>query len=238
MTNKIGRSICSLLHLRVRYPASILGPLVLIVTLACSPAPDPAAAFEASLLTSTQVTVKVTYETVMTTDPSDTFHAVTTISQRPPDRRVDALIDGETESFVLLEGELIECKEGVCRAVNNGSGTSVQNRLSSVDVFLDSRGFFLDLLAEEPDLEVEFRPNRVIAGLSAECFGDTSTESQISGSVEACFSSKDGMLLFADFQITWPSNIRTSMSISAISVDLTVSDEDLAPPFPVEEGSS
>ena len=200
--------------------------LWILAAVGCGSGNSAEASFEANLIASTKVTAKIAYDVIID-DPSgevEVSNAVIVAANRPPDRRVDIYRDGEKESFILLAGELIECRDDICRPVTEDSRQSALDWLSFVDVSIG----FSDLLSDEgtQDLDVRALPHRTIVGLDAECF-----EARWPGVItETCFSAT-GVLLLNDLR-----NPERGLggSVQATSVQFEVSDEDLSPETPVE----
>ena len=194
---------------------------------ACGGREAAAAALERKLSASAEVTVKVTYEAVATDEDGD-LQVVARVIQRPPDRRVDFLEDGELLRSVLsLDGQLISCSPAGCNPVSEKDPGyfEAKDRLGATDM-LDLRD---ELQKEGTDrYDVNTLSDRVIASVTAECFKMTPQEptSAQDPSFEWCFS-PDGILLFVGTDFGG----HGVFSIEAKEVDYGVTDEDFALPF-------
>jgi len=205
--------------------------LVVLFGLSCDPSESASAELKASLDASTNVTAKVTYDTVFAYNDAKMFGAIV-IAQRPPDRRVDVAFDGVAESVLLKEGKLIQCAEDICRSSNEDPEGSVLDRLVLADYLLGFRDAPLEEVIQGGT--VDALPDRQIAGVEGECFEikapgvppDSQTLAEI------CFSSGNGVLLLLDFQYLWDAR---GVSFEATSVRDEVTDADLALPSPYME---
>ncbi len=220
----------------IAYPATLC--IVGVLAIACDSTPSAAAALEANIRASTQVTAKVTYEFLTvdpTVDPPDASLVTTTVVNRPPNRRVDVVQEGVSQSFLSLNDQLIKCVDSECRYVDS-SESLVLNRLGFADLSL---GFGDNLLEEiRSGGKVEELPGDNVAGVPAECFRVTLTHSSTPDVgdliTETCFASKDAILLSMGLRNTDYPEVTASATATSVSYDVT--DEEFAMPFPLVEG--
>jgi len=209
--------------------------LTLFLISACGDGDDIRAIFISRVQASEKVTAKVTYD--MTFAGSLAFEGTTTITQRPPDSRMDMTFTTNNQPFsgstIRLDGAVYVCGSDFPPYREAGCDKDILEGHSlddAVDAFLG----FRDEMAKEgpdPDVTIQQLPNRVIAGTEAECFSGSSAKSDQPGTFEFCFSEK-GILLAMKFEAK-----EVSGSVEGTELNLDVTDADFELPYPLQEAS-
>ncbi len=158
-------------------------------------------------------TVKATY-TLSSSGAGQSFEGTFTLYSRPPDSRVDFTSQGTTSIFISAGGKNYSCETDVCTEVPVSLGTALPFL-----AFFTNPQQLSGLVGSDVN-----HSTKTIAGQDADCY---------SGSVqgaggEVCFNS-DGMLVSVH-----GSAGGEEYTMEATSVEGTVSDSDLAPPYPVQ----
>lgn len=207
----------------------------------------------ARLNASTKVTAKVTYEVASAGnrtaggEPSAT--TVTTVIQRPPDRRVDSssTLNGlpVESSMISAHGRVYFCSR-YGRSENGPTGPAScvvgppgdKGIDEALDLFLQMTLQLRDAIAREGlgGAEVSALPSRNIAGVEADCFAVKGTLKEPRGDQpyddQFCLS-RDGILLSMQGSTT-----ALQVSVEATHVGTEVTDADFEPPYPVSDLSS
>jgi hypothetical protein len=209
--------------------------LTLFLVPACGDGDDIRALFVSRVQASERVTAKVAYD--MTFAGSLVMEGRMTLTQRPPDSRMDITFTTNNQPFsgstIRLNGVVHVCgsdfppyREAGCdKDISEGHFLD-----DAVDGFLG----FRDAMAEEgpdPDVTIRKLPNREIAGVQAECFSGSSTKPDQPSTFEFCFS-EQGMLLAMKFEAQ-----EVSGSVEATELSMKVTDADFELPYPVQGAS-
>jgi hypothetical protein len=171
---------------------------------------------------------KVAY-TFSTTSAGETMDGSFTLYWKPPDSWRMDISSPDGDATILLTGG----SSYLCTA--EGGGQCLQSPLGNIPVpflsyFTDPNGLtdLVDTSLGGADVDVE-ESSREIAGQDATCFSVSGTIEGEQGSGEYCFSD-DGILLLVS-----ASSDQGDFQLEATSVEGSVSDADLEPPYPVQE---
>jgi hypothetical protein len=169
--------------------------------------------------------VKAAYDFTSTSSGS-TEQGTFTLYSKPPDWRFDFSSGGTTGSIISVGGKSYLCTP-------DGGGTCIESSslsqvpLPFLSIFTDPTTLSSMIGANLSDANIN-RSSKTIAGQSADCFAVAGGAAGAVGTGEVCLSS-DGVLL----SIT-ANSAGTEFTLSATSVEGTVSASDLTPPYPVQ----
>lgn len=162
--------------------------------------------------------VKATYN-FTTTAGSTTTQGTFTVYSKPPDSRLDYASGGTSGSIISAGGKSYVCSAGTCLQSSSLSGAA----LPFLGYFTNPQSLS-SLIGAGSGVS---HSNRTIAGQSADCFTASGSVAGQQGAGEICFSS-DGVLLSLK-----SSSAGNGFDLEATSVEGSVADTDLTPPYPV-----
>jgi hypothetical protein len=164
--------------------------------------------------------VKISYDFTLSGADSGTF----TLYWKPPDAwRMDFSSAGSEGSLITRAGASYLCTEGQCIETPAGSASPLPFFSFITDP--DALGSLIDSSVAGVGVD---ESERKIAGEDARCFSYGSDVAG-AGSGEFCFS-EDGVMLYFSTEAAG-----TTTTMEATEVELSVSDADLEPPYPIME---